>query len=51
MTLHQFFAAPGKRLQRLAVIAAHEAELLIKAHGAVISVKHPQEDGPHSGKL
>jgi hypothetical protein len=33
------------------VIAANETELLIKAHGAVIPVKHPQEDGPHSGKL
>jgi hypothetical protein len=33
------------------VIAAHEAEPLIKAHGVAISVKHPQEDGPHPGKL
>jgi hypothetical protein len=33
------------------VIAPNEAEQFVKAHGGVIPVKHPQEDGPHSGEL
>src|SRR5215471_9475050 len=51
MKPHQLLAASGELLQRLAAIAANEAKPLVKAHGAAIPAKHPQEDGPDPGEL